>query len=631
MTMNARTPALILLTLTLAACGGGGTPTPIGTPVTSLADSGAGSLRDTLAAAKSGDTLRLTSTGTLTLASPLTIDRNVTIIATGVTIDAAGKGRAVDVAKGATVTMQGGTLKGGTGAVLPASLNVAAMAEPMNATARARLQVAALKPQATTLTYGGVLSNAGTLTLDGVTVTGGKANSGGGIYNTEGSILILKGTTNVTGNEATALNSDVNTFDQGLGGGIYNRGTLTLAGGRIDGNRATWSGGGIFGAVGSVTNLTSGSVNDNACTRPLTGTTGADADGCAGGGLYLAGDVTLGGASISGNTATHFGGGAVVTSSCVGAECTTIITPTFTMTGGTVENNRTTGTVDNGGGGLWLNARSTISGGVIRGNSSMYGGGIDTWRDLTITGGVIEKNTATDGGGGIIFIRPGRTYRIGGSAQISGNTAAGSGGGVTLVQNAQVTMDGGSISGNAVTGSADGGGGVRVLTGTVFTLSGGEIKGNTAVKTGGGITVNGTVNMTGGSITGNTVTNRVDAKDGSGGGVRLYAGASMTASGGTISNNVAWYGSGVKLDGPYQQSGRSTFVLSGATVSGNRADDNNVAGGFWNDGSLSITVGSVTGNTARVGAGVYNTRIGLYSQTGGSVSGNNPDNVYNVP
>ena len=239
MTMNARTPALLLLTLTLAACGGGGTPTPVGTPVTSLADSGAGSLRDTLAAAKSGDTLRLTGTGTLTVASPLTIDRDVTIIATGVTIDAAGKGRAVDVAKGATVTMQGGTLKGGTGAVLPASVGVASMAEPMNATARARLQAANLNPQATTLTYGGVLSNAGTLTLDGVTVTGGKANSGGGIYNTEGATLTLKGTTNVTGNEATALNSDVNTFDQGLGGGIYNRGTLTLAGGRIDGNRAT--------------------------------------------------------------------------------------------------------------------------------------------------------------------------------------------------------------------------------------------------------------------------------------------------------------------------------------------------------------------------------------------------------
>lgn len=598
MTMNARMPALILLTLTLAACGGGGTPNPIGTPVTNLADSGAGSLRDTLAAAKSGDTLRLTGTGTLTLASPLNIDRNVTIIATGVTIDAAGKGRALDIAKGATVTMQGGTLKGGTGAVLPTSLRSAALPEHTNKAARARLQTANLNPQAVTVTYGGVLSNAGTLTLDGVTVTGGKANAGGGIYNAEGATLTLKGSTNVTGNEATALNSDVNTFDQGIGGGVFNKGTLTLAGGRIDGNRATWSGGGIFGEVGSVTTLTSGSVNDNACTRPLTGTTSTDAEGCAGGGLYMAGDLTLGTASISGNTATHFGGGAVVTATCVGAECTTIIAPTFTMTGGTVENNRTTGTVDNGGGGLWLNARSTISGGTIRGNSSMYGGGIDTWRDLTLTGGTIEKNTATDSGGGIIFIRPGRTYRIGGTAQISGNTATGSGGGVTIVQNAQVTMDGGSISGNSVTGSADGGG-VRVLTGTVFTLAGGEIKGNTAVKTGGGITVDGTVNMTGGSITGNTVTSRTEGQ-----------------------------GGGVETNGAFQTSPTSAFVLSGATVSGNRADGRD-GGGFWNDGKLTIQSGSVSGNSARNGGGVFNTRVGVYAQPGGSVTGNNPDNVFN--
>ncbi|MHA0042772.1 beta strand repeat-containing protein [Deinococcus sp. PEB2-63] len=631
MTAPKHTPALILLTLTLAACGGGGgTPEPIGTPVTTLADSGAGSLRDTLAAAKSGDTLRLTGTGTLTLASPLSIDRDVTIIATGVTIDAAGKGRALDIAKGASVTMQGGTLKGGTGAVLPTSLLSAALPEPAGRPSLegvARLRSADLNPQAVTVTYGGVLSNAGTLTLDGVTVTGGKANVGGGIYNMAGATLTLKGSTNVTGNEATALNSDVDTFDQGRGGGVFNKGTLTLAGGRIDGNRATWSGGGIVGEVGSVTNLASGSVNDNACTRPLTGTTGTDAEGCAGGGLYMLGDVTLGSASISGNTATHYGGGAVVTSSCVGAECTTIITPTFTMTGGNVENNRTTGKVDNGGGGLWLNARSTISGGTIRGNSSMYGGGIDTWRDLTLTGGTIEKNTATESGGGIIFIRPGRTYRIGGTAQISGNTAVASGGGIQVGRSAQLTMDGGSISGNSVTGTVDGGGGVRITSGSTFNLAGGDIKGNTAVKTGGGVTVNGTMNMTGGNITENTVTSRTEGQGG-GGGIRLYAGASVTASGGTISNNTAWFGGGVETNGAYQTSPTSTFVLSGAMVSGNRADGRD-GGGFWNDGKLTIQSGSVMGNSARNGGGVFNTRVGVYVQPGGSVSGNNPDNVFN--
>ena len=636
MTMNARMPALILLTLTLAACGGGGTgtPTPVGTPVTSLADSGAGSLRDTLAAAKSGDTLRLIGSGTLTLASPLTIDRDVTIIATGVTIDAAGKGRALNVAKGATVTMQGGTLKGGTGGVLPASLRRAALSEPTSRPSLdgvARLQSANLNTQAVTVTYGGVLSNAGTLTLDGVIVTGGKANIGGGIYNMEGATLTLKGSTNVTGNEATLAAPADATLEQGYGGGIFNKGVVNLIDGSISGNIAAYNGAGLSGGVGSRTTASGGRIDVNETTYPVT-VSANDTSGSAGGGIYTLGDLTVSGGSVSGNKTAYFGGGITVQDSCIDAQCTARNRPVLNISGGVIENNEQTDSSGRGGGGgIWTSGRTAITGGMVKGNTADYGGGVNTWFDTDITGGQISSNRVRFAGGGVLFVNKDRVFHIGGSARIDGNTAVTNGGGIQVGRTSQVTMDGGSISGNVVTGDTDGGGGVRVTTGSTFNLAGGEIRNNTAVKTGGGITVNGTVNMTGGSITGNTVTNRVDAKDGSGGGVRLYAGASMTASGGTISNNVAWYGSGVKLDGPYQQSARSTFVLSGATVSGNRADDNNVAGGFWNDGSLSITAGSVTGNTARVGAGVYNTRIGLYSQTGGSVSGNNPDNVYNVP
>ena len=87
-------PLPLTLTLLLAACGG--PTTPPGTPVTALTDSGPGSLREALSAAAPGDTLRLTQTGTVTLQSSLLIDKNVTIVATGVTLDAAGKGRAME-------------------------------------------------------------------------------------------------------------------------------------------------------------------------------------------------------------------------------------------------------------------------------------------------------------------------------------------------------------------------------------------------------------------------------------------------------------------------------------------------------------------------------------------------------
>ncbi|THF86308.1 hypothetical protein E7T09_14000 [Deinococcus sp. KSM4-11] len=636
--MNARTApdrtttplALLTLTLVLASCGGGSTPP--GTPVTTLADSGAGSLREAIAAAAPGATLRLTQAGTLTLDSPLVADKNVTIIATGVTIDAAGKGRALEVTQDAAVTVRGGTLKGGVGAVLPASLNAASVGErfmPAQMHVRHTDRATRISAQAATPTVGGVLINHGVLTLDGVTVTGGKANLGGGIYNDAGATLTLKGTTNVTGNTADLIDPNDDTISQGLGGGIFTKGTMTMAGGNVSGNSATYSGGGIRGGVGSSITISGGRVDGNTCTLPFTGTTSADASGCGGGGIFTTGDLGITGGSVSNNTASYYGGGVAIAGTCTDAECATVYFPTFILSGGSVEGNTTTGTADNGGGGLWLYAKSTISGGTIYGNSSMYGGGIDTWHDLNLTGGVIEDNTATVNGGGLILLSDGANH-IGGTARISGNTATNAGGGVYVTGASRLTMDGGSINGNKVTGTTDGGGGVRVSGSSAFTLAGGKISGNTAVKTGGGVTLGGQMVMTGGSITGNTVTNRTSGQDlgGGGGGVRMYAGSSLTASGGTISNNTAWYGGGVETGGAFQTSPAATFVLSGGTVSSNHADGN-VGGGFFNGGVLTVQTGSVTGNSASAGGGVFNIKGATYAQTGGTVTGNTPDDVVN--
>lgn len=176
-------PALTL-TLMLAACATTRLP---GTPVTSTADSGPGSLREALSVAKDGDTLRFTTSGTVTLASPLTIDKDVTLVANGVTLDAAGKGRVLEVASGAEVTLKGGTLKGGVGS--PITLVGAG---------------GGIGAQATSLaTYGGVIANQGSLTLDGTTVSGGRANNGGGIANLQGGVLLLNSGTMVTGNDAS--------------------------------------------------------------------------------------------------------------------------------------------------------------------------------------------------------------------------------------------------------------------------------------------------------------------------------------------------------------------------------------------------------------------------------------------
>ncbi len=270
---NHFTPSLsvgLLLTLgLLTACNSGTTKPPTSNttkPPTSssitTADSGVGSLRAALSTAASGATLKLAS-GTVSLASALKVSKSVTLDLGSAVLDAGGKGRVLEVPSGVTVTIKGGTLRGGVGAPITAS---------------------SVGQQA--LTYGGVLINSGTLILDGTTVTGGKANDGGGIANVKGATLTLKGTTTVTGNTSDAL-PDTNPeqyFRYFGGGGIYNDGTLKLEGGAVNGNSAVYTGGGIFATKTSTITISSGSVNNNKCTHSwfiesrFTG-------GCGGGGI----------------------------------------------------------------------------------------------------------------------------------------------------------------------------------------------------------------------------------------------------------------------------------------------------------------------------------------------------------
>ena len=71
--------------------------------------------------------------------------------------------------------------------------------------------------------------------LDGLTVTGGLADQGGGINN-QGDLTVTNCI--VSGNNAGPWGT--------VGGGIYNGGTLAIVGGRIDNNNAGISGGGVY-------------------------------------------------------------------------------------------------------------------------------------------------------------------------------------------------------------------------------------------------------------------------------------------------------------------------------------------------------------------------------------------------
>jgi hypothetical protein len=146
---------------------------------------------------------------------------------------------------------------------------------------------------------------------------------------------------------------------------------------------------------------------------------------------------------------------------------------------------------------------------------------------------------------------------------------------------------------------------VYVNGGTLYMRNGSKVTGNNAYPgSGGGVFVrNGNFTMSGGNISGNTAM--------TGGGV-CVDGGHVTMSGGTISGNTAKYGGGVY--------GYGTFTMSGGTISDNIATG---GGGVYvaTAGTFSMTGGIILGNTAsNRGGGVY---VATFNKTGGTIYGKN--------
>ena len=88
---------------------------------------------------------------------------------------------------------------------------------------------------------------------------------------------------------------------------------------------------------------------------------------------------------------------------------------TFTMNGGSIENNEHGG----GGGGVANSGTFTMNGGSITGNRAPDGGGVENYGTFTMTGGSITLNTSSAGRGGGVFNAG--TFKMSGGT-ITGNT-----------------------------------------------------------------------------------------------------------------------------------------------------------------------------------------------------------------
>jgi hypothetical protein len=219
--------------------------------------------------------------------------------------------------------------------------------------------------------------------------------------------------------------------------------------------------------------------------------------------------------------------------------------------------------------------------------------------DFTMNAGQ-ARNVTVLSGGNELWSEPAGIFTLN-NGKISGQSYDAL---VTVGNKAVFTMNGGEISGNTL--SAGAGYGVAVLKGGAFTLNNGIIKNNE----GNGVSItDGVFAMTGGEISENgdfvllrtssiydpdyyarfTLSNGVIKNNA--GGIDVWPGSVFTMTGGVIEDNA---NSGVFNQG--------TFTLSGGTISGNTAKS---GGGTYNSGTFILSGGTISGNTALWGSGVY--------------------------
>jgi fibronectin-binding autotransporter adhesin len=503
------------------------------------------------------------------------------------------------------------------------------------------------------------LTSGSAATLSGLTITGGHASDGGGLFNSGGTLTLNNVT--LSGNTATFGGGGLfNYFKNGgalsmtnvtlsgnsasTAGGLYNIAPATLTNCTLSGNSAAYGAGALFNrAPATLTNCTvsgntatndggggldnSGSVYLTNCT--LSGNSATNGDG---GGLYSNDDTaTLTNCTVTGNTATN-GGGLFVT----GAYGGTLSLLNVTVTANSAP---TGGGVSSSGPETTLTLTNTIvagqtSGGDISGSYTgsfnligvdpelaplgNYGGPTQTMPLLSgspaLGAGTSSGAPATDERG----ISRGSSIDLGAFQTQGQHTII-----VTSSADGLVTPSGqlslrqavnlASTLATAETISFDAGifatpqtidltAGTLSLPNAATTITGPganllTLRGNGASRV---IDVTGSAAISGLTITGGS--------DVHGGGLVNFGGT-LSLSGVTITGNSA----GLTGGGLYNQAG--TVRLTSCTVSGNST---NLGGGLYNRATAILINCTVSGNDATSGGGLYTGTIS--SLTGGTTT-----------
>ena len=584
--------------------------TPSGT-VTNLNDSGTGSLRDALSGG--GEVyFQAGLSGTIVLASTLTISSNTTINGPGAaTVAVSGNNSVRDfvVSPGVTASISGLTIENG---------NYLSVAGVFN---QGTLTLSNAVLTGNMALYIGAIYNSGTMTLNNSTLSDNYALSlGGGIYNSgtmnvSGSTFIANSGGAINNNGTMTLNNSTlsenaslfGIFQQGTGGAIDNNGAMTVNSSTVSGNTAS----------------TGGGIDNNGTLTLSNSTLFGNATSGLGGGVFNNGTLTVSNSTLSGNTARYSGGGVCNAGSLTVANTIvagnnasgsgpdvygTIATANYDLIG------NTSGTSISSGGNNQVNVSADLASALAYNGGTTQSLGLLPGSTAIGTGDPSQAGTTAQNG----VVRP--AFPDIGAYQHenwivtdpNGNAGSGSAADVTLPYAVANSFDADSItfaaglSGDTITLNS------TLAIGYDYTITGLgaadlAVSGNNAVcdfVVSSGATA---------SISGLTIENGYGAT--SGGGVDNQG--TLTLSNSMLAGNSVGYG-GHGGSGVFNN---ATAILNDDTFTGNEGPD---GAGFLNYLGATATVDNCTffGNTANFGGAIFTFGTSTITMADDTISGN---------
>ena len=557
-------------------------------------DSGAGSLRDTIANANPGDTIEfdmspghVTSPITLT-SGELDITQNLKILGPGaaiLTISGNSASRVFDIANTASATISGLNIANGNNANGGGLVNHGQLTLTND-----------YFSNNTAASSGGAISNAsGTISMSGCTLHANAAPSGGGLYITAGAVTIK-----------SSLFDGNNVTDSG--GAIDNAGgNLTLINSTLANNSATNFGGAI--ANGGTTTLINCTVADNSAAT--------------GGGISTLGSLALGNTIIADNTGSTSApdfDGSLATDSGNNLIGDTSGGSGFTGPSDQLNANPDLASLKDNGGPTKSMGLMPASPAIDAGENALVPGGIVTdqrgfYRFVNGTTDIgafevqsyVVTNTADHGAGSL------RTAMTNAN-QAGGSTILFAIGGTITLQSAlpAISSDVYMVGPGANTLSISGNGAFQVFdiqNSATAAISGLTITDGSSGSNGGGIENDGTLTLTNCTVSDSSAS-------GSGGGIDNSGTLTLTAS--TVSGNTS-----ANDAGGIENTG--ALLLVNSTIAGNSANSG-VGGGINNAGTMTLINSTIADNSAFNGGGIENggattianTIIGYNTLTGGS-------------